>query len=47
MKLIEGSTTSTIASAGSATSADASGSVIEELGPLSEVEMVLVSMRSV
>ena len=39
VKLIEGSTTSTIATAGSATSADAAGSTLEELGPLSEVEM--------
>jgi hypothetical protein len=39
VKLIEGSTTSTIFTAGSATSADASGSTVQELGPLSEVEM--------
>ena len=39
VKLIEGSTTSTIFTAGSATSADAAGSTVEELGPLSEVEM--------
>ena len=39
VKLIQGSTTSTIFTAGSATSADASGTTLEELGPLSEVEM--------
>ena len=39
MKLISGVTTSTIATAGAATSYDASGSIVEELGPLSEVEM--------
>ena len=39
VKLIQGTTTSTIATAGSATANSASGSTIEELGPLSEVEM--------
>ena len=39
VKLIEGSTTSTIFTAGSATANGAAGDTIEELGPLSEVEM--------
>ena len=39
VKLIQGSTSVTIATAGSATSADSVGTTLEELGPLSEVEM--------
>ena len=38
VKLIEGSTTSTCFTAGSTVAYDASGSVVEELGPLSEVD---------
>jgi len=39
VKLIEGSTTSTCFTAGSTSARDASGAVMEELGPLAEIEI--------